>query len=43
MHDHYSQLGIERSASADQIKAAYRKMARRYHPDVSKEVDAVEK
>lgn len=43
MDNHYSQLGVERSASADQIKAAYRKMARRYHPDVSKESDAAEK
>lgn len=43
MHDHYSQLGIDRSASADQVKTAYRKMARRYHPDVSKEADAAEK
>ena len=33
-------MGIERSASQDEIKRAYRKLARKYHPDVSKEPDA---
>jgi curved DNA-binding protein len=38
--DYYSVLGIQRSASADEIQQAYRKLARKYHPDVSKEQDA---
>jgi curved DNA-binding protein len=35
--DHYRILGITRSASAEEIKAAYRKLAQRLHPDVSRE------
>src|SRR5690349_12982328 len=41
--DYYSILGIERKANADAIKQAYRRLARKYHPDVSKEKDAEEK
>lgn len=38
--DYYKTLGIARDASQDDIKRAYRKLARKYHPDVSKEKDA---
>lgn len=38
--DHYKTLGVSRQASADSIKVAYRRLARKYHPDVSKEPGA---
>jgi molecular chaperone DnaJ len=40
--DYYEVLGIQRNASNDEIKAAFRKLARQYHPDVSQEANAEE-
>jgi molecular chaperone DnaJ len=41
--DYYEILGIQRSASGEEIKSAFRQLARKYHPDVNKAPDAEEK
>lgn len=41
--DYYEILGVPRSASNDDLKSAFRKLARQYHPDVNKEPDAEER
>ena len=38
--DYYTTLGVEKGASKDEIKKAYKKLAKKYHPDISKESDA---
>jgi curved DNA-binding protein len=38
--DYYATMGVDRNATAQEIRRAYQKLARKYHPDVSKETDA---
>src|SRR6059058_1696538 len=41
--DYYKTLGVARDANQDEIKRVYRRLARKFHPDVSKETNAEQK
>ena len=41
--DYYETLGIKKNASLDEIRKAYKRLAKKYHPDLNKEPDASEK